>query len=261
MIADFINRYFWQPYITNSGYNYINTLTYGILLVIALFLINNFSEKFKIRMTKRKFLSLLPFVFLGSTIRVLEDAHILPETFFLVTPGIYLIMLFVTILALFISERTKNPDKNLLIFGSILWFVALSFLRIENFIAIPIILLVFLIAVSLLFIARKFFNILRDNIDFACLSAHFFDASATFVTLDFFSYLGYWEQHPLTRTIGILGGSYIWFFVAKLYVLIVLYFINKDVESENFRMILKFAVLTLGLAPGIRDALRLIMRV
>ncbi len=243
------------------GYNYINTLTYGVVFVLILMGINKILQRFKIPFTYKTAISLVPFVFLGATIRVLEDAGALPKTFLLVTPSIYILMIALTALVFLISRKTKNPDRTVFVVGLGFWLLTLSSFKLRNPTAFAYIFGIYAGVIIFLYLVRKTTGFLRDSFDFSALGAHFLDATATFVTLDLFSNLGYFEQHPLTRLIGTLGGSYVWFYVAKLYVLVVLYFINKDVEDKNFRNLLKFAVLILGLGPGLRDTLRLSMGV
>ncbi|PIO00292.1 hypothetical protein COT72_01140 [archaeon CG10_big_fil_rev_8_21_14_0_10_43_11] len=260
-IVQFVYHYFWRPYEQNLGYNYVNTFTYGIILIGLLILGDKVLKRFNITFTRKMAFSLIPFILFGSTVRVLRDAEILPRTFFLVTPSIYLVIGAIIIGCFFISQKTRNPEKSLFIMGSVLWLLALFGFELRNPLSLLYILGLFSGILCGLFVLRKLTGFLRNWLDFAALSAHFLDATATFITLDVFAYLGYWEQHPLTRLIGGLGGSYVWFYVAKLYVLVVIYVINKDVKDEGFKNLLKFAILTLGLAPGVRDLLRLAMLV
>ena len=88
----------------------------------------------------------------------------------------------------------------------------------------------------------------------AILSAHMLDASATFVALAFF---GYAEQHPLPRML-IAFSNPAAMFLLKLVVLIpVLYIIDRYAEKGEFKNFLKIVIFILGLAPGLRDMIRL----
>ncbi len=80
------------------------------------------------------------------------------------------------------------------------------------------------------------------------------DASATWGALSFYGYL---EQHPLPRmfTDSLTPAG---MFLLKLIVLIpVLYIINKNTEKGDFKNFLMILILILGLAPGLRDMIRL----
>jgi uncharacterized membrane protein len=86
------------------------------------------------------------------------------------------------------------------------------------------------------------------------LSVHMLDSSATFVSVMFF---GYVEQHPVPRFFIESAGGWT-FFALKLAVLLPsLYIIDKYAEDKEFRTFLKIVILILGLAPGLRDAIRL----
>jgi uncharacterized membrane protein len=86
------------------------------------------------------------------------------------------------------------------------------------------------------------------------LSVHMLDSSATFVSVAFF---GYYEQHPVPRLFIDAIGPWT-FFALKLAVLLPsLYIIDKYSEKGEFRTFLKIVILILGLAPGLRDSIRL----
>jgi uncharacterized membrane protein len=86
------------------------------------------------------------------------------------------------------------------------------------------------------------------------LSVHMLDSSATFVSVMFF---GYYEQHPVPRLFIESIGPWT-FFALKLAVLIPsLYIIDRYAEDGEFKNFLKIIILILGLAPGLRDMIRL----
>ncbi len=258
---EFIYKYFILPYENNLGYNLINSFTYGIFLILFLLGLNKLSKHFRIKVTEKLVLSTLPFIFFGSMFRVFEDALLLPKSFIFVTPTIYILYLCVLLFNIFICRFTKHFERNLLLLNSLYFLSSLLFFRINLIEGLFLIVLFYFLIISIMLLLRMRINFLQDNLNFIGIAAHFLDATATFVTLDFFSYLGYWEQHPIPRLIGTLGNSFVWFYVLKLFVVVVLYYIDKDVSDKNLRNILKWAVIFLGLGPGLRDSFRLIMGV
>jgi uncharacterized membrane protein len=108
---------------------------------------------------------------------------------------------------------------------------------------------------------RKAFGVFtRENC--GLLWAHLFDASTTFTALQFFGSAGYYEQHVVSNMIiGALGPA--GQFVLKLVVLIpVLWLLDKELpkpQDAQLRGFIKIAILILGLAPGVRNALRLVL--
>lgn len=88
------------------------------------------------------------------------------------------------------------------------------------------------------------------------LSAHLFDATATFVALTWF---GFGEQHPIPRLfVGALGP--VAMFILKIAVLLpILWIIDKETKGGDFRNFLKIGIVVLGLAPGLRDLITLLL--
>ncbi|MEM7813738.1 MAG: DUF63 family protein [Candidatus Aenigmatarchaeota archaeon] len=96
------------------------------------------------------------------------------------------------------------------------------------------------------------------------LWAHLFDASTTFTALQFFEGAGYYEQHVVSNAvINALGPA--GQFILKLAVLVpVLWLIDRELakpEDAQLRGFIKIAILILGLAPGVRNGLRLALGV
>ena len=100
----------------------------------------------------------------------------------------------------------------------------------------------------------------------AVLFAHFLDASATFVGIDFF---GYTEKHVLPAAlIEFTGTAAVMFPLKLLIVAFIIYLIDiyykEDLEEAgygNMAGLLKLSIIVLGLAPGMRDMIRLAMGV
>jgi uncharacterized membrane protein len=94
--------------------------------------------------------------------------------------------------------------------------------------------------------------------------AHFLDASATFVGVDLY---GYWEKHVLPRMlIGLFNSAAIMFLLKFLVVLAVIYVLDLAYKDDlkdypALRGLIKLCILILGIAPGVRDMLRLAMGV
>jgi uncharacterized membrane protein len=89
------------------------------------------------------------------------------------------------------------------------------------------------------------------------LGVHMFDASTTFVALQYFPY---YEQHVLSNFVIAFVGPVGQFLIKLPIVLIVLYFLERELpkkEDENMKNFFKVAILILGLAPGLRNFLRL----
>ncbi len=88
------------------------------------------------------------------------------------------------------------------------------------------------------------------------MAAHYLDASATYVGLKF---LGYREQHPVVEFVTNLLGPESFFILKAIVVLPILWYIDKNEENRDFRNFLKIVILILGLAPGLRDMIRIVV--
>ena len=87
--------------------------------------------------------------------------------------------------------------------------------------------------------------------------AHLFDASSTFIAVSFY---GYSEQHVLPNALYNLTGTALVMYPLKITVILfALYIIDTYVEDRTIKNMLKLAIFILGLAPGLRDFLSLII--
>ncbi len=89
--------------------------------------------------------------------------------------------------------------------------------------------------------------------------AHMLDASSTYIGVDWF---GYYEKHVVPTFLIDLTGSAAVMFPLKLLVLLpVLSMIDNSVEDRSLRNLIKLTLITLGLAPAVRNTLRLALGV
>ena len=294
-LQEFFQQYFIDPIIFNTGYNPVNSTVYGIILIAAFILTYKLLKKMKIKIDKKFFFAIIPFIFLGAILRSLEDLWeargIVDEgilknfiiidsagivrNLLLVTPLIYFTIFFISLFSLVFSiavEKISKRNKKDIpyyytwafvgIILSLYFFLQLSF---ADYLAMGMILGIFSLWV-LLFLGLREYGRRKNKKIFEFLSlentmiilAHMLDASATFVAL---SYYGYFEQHFLPRFfIDILGPAA--FFALKLpVILLALYYVDKEMENDGKRTFLKIVIIILGLAPGLRDLLRLGMLV
>ncbi|MFH1978586.1 MAG: DUF63 family protein [Candidatus Aenigmatarchaeota archaeon] len=283
MALDFFQTYFVNSILQNGWFNPINTIVYSILLIIAVVLVYKLLKKMNIKIDKYFFYAIVPFVFWASSTRVLHDAaragRLLPElnTFYsslvFPTPGSYFITFafaFVTLLVGLGLQKTIKTAywKVMFVVGTGATLLNLFWLPYDNLYGAGLILGLTAVWIVIFFLASKSFQfsslkkfVEKHNIanlfskeNQGILAAHMLDASATFISI---AYFGYFEQHVLPRAIfPFLGpGS---MFLLKLVVLIpVLWIIDNYAEKDEFRTLLKIVVLILGLAPGLRDVIRL----
>ncbi|MGC9517273.1 MAG: DUF63 family protein [Methanomicrobiales archaeon] len=258
MIIEFIKEHiiYLEP-----GYNVLNTVIFGIILGLVVIIIIKMFNYLK-KDPKDLVIPLIPFIFFGSSTRALVDNGIYPLTYLLVTPGIYILTGFLAILTLltsiFIEKKFKIDYKYIILAVGLL-------ISIPNILNIPHIDLIAMIAVvgtwliisSIFILLRNKWDLLQNKLNLSVIMAHLFDASSTFVAVDFY---GYGEQHVLPNALTNLTGTAFVMFPLKISViLLALYVIDLYVEDKTIKNMLKLAIFILGLAPGLRNFLSLII--
>jgi uncharacterized membrane protein len=301
MTEDFIGTYFTKAILEEgvAGYNIINTPIYAVLFALAVLGAYRLLKKLNITIDKKFTLGIFPFILLGGVLRVVRDANVVQSPL-LVSPIIYFTIFVLAVATLIISvlvsrmlagkaEKTQSDSPAIIgahfaavaqrtsaisyhIIWCILGLISLAFAAFPLFhIGVNNQQAVLYIAgitamwfISMLGVYRwhifKWFTPANAGL----LGVHMFDATTTYVALQFFASSGYYEQHVVSNVvIGFLGPA--GQFVLKLVVVpIVLYILDKELckpEQSQLRNFLKIAVLILGLALGLRNMLRLALGV
>ena len=255
MQLDFLSNldYFLWP--KKSGYTPINTLLYGLILIVAIYAIYKILKKLRVKIDARLAVAVAPFVVWGAALRVMQDAGIVAGYLF-VTPGIY-VFVFAVVLAVLLAaiflERKKNIPyfKTLFLAGVLLVAFTLPNLNFVNYDGALLVLAFFLPWPIILFLLKKKWSAENKVV----LAMHMFDASATAVSMQFF---GYGEQHILpTYLINMLGP--LSFIPIKLIAIVaVLLLIDKFSDDKEFNLYLKLCIGILGAATGARDFIGLL---
>ena len=270
----FIDDYYIRPILEGTGYNPVNTLTYAVLLIIAVILTYKLLRRLRVVIDRRFFIGILPFIALGGILRSLEDlreATGLGKNVFLITPLIYVVIFVIALAALLIAvlieRRTQHAyHKTWFVLGLIVAAAGLSQMRVEN--AAGVVMMLGLAAawgivlVAAKIIAQKKFARVNAFLSFeniALLLIHLFDATTTFVAIEYFPYF---EQHVVTGFFIDVLGTWSIFLLKFVVVSLVLWVFDRELKNEpKKRTFLKVVVAVLGLGPGLRNFLRLMMGV
>ncbi len=257
-ISQFIQENFLY---LHPGYTILNTVVFGIILGIIVILIIKMFKYLK-KDPKDLLIPVIPFIFFGSSARALVDNGIYPLSLWLVTPGIYVLTGLITIATLLVSvyvEKKTNFDYRylMLIVGVIICIPNILNINHINWAAFFGVLGVWAVVTSIFALIGTKWSLLKDKFNLGVLSAHLFDAASTFIAIDFF---GYGEQHVLPNALMNAAGTAAVMFPLKIAVILAaLYVIDEYVEDNTIKNMLKLAIFILGLAPGLRDFLSLIM--
>jgi len=292
-------RYYWGPVVAdaaggsavyngvqaNEGYTLISEITYGIILVIALYAIYKLLKKLKIIVDWRFALALMPYILFGPISRTLEDTGYFCEPFvyWFISPLIYLQIaayaLFFLLLGYYIEHRSKKQylTVNTILFSGGLLFLIPSLLilvvqglesndiRFDVFLLIIcpiclIILLVYLFAHR--FRSNKKLVVYKNPLNLAMLFGHLMDGLTSYISIKdpLGMGLNYSEKHPASNVLLDIWGPLFpivkfLLIIAVIYVFDVLY---KDELKNHLTLVnlLKIGILILGFSPGLRDLLR-----
>ena len=250
-----IEKHFTAP-LQYDGFNIYNTLVYTLILVLGLYGTIRLFKFLDIQIDRRFYSFLAPLIFLGTSLNVLKILGELTSPWFS-SVGVYGIIYFLLIGTIFFGklvEKISVPyfyfPMLISVFFSILTFAKL--LKFEwNFMPAAGILatsgvLVLCICLSLNHVG---FYFVKDKINASIIFSHMLDASATFIGIAIF---GFTEQVLLTK--ALISDYPVLIFPLKLGILLpVLYFVDK-IEDRTGKDVIKAVLLTLGLAPGLRNA-------
>jgi uncharacterized membrane protein len=272
-ILQFVNKYYIEPIIYDSGYNPVNTLTWALILGACVFGVIKLLDRMKVEVDERFIYSIIPFILAGSSLRVLEDANVFsaPLKYLFITPNIYFVVFVVTLACLVISKKLYDLgvvgdwEKTFAAAGG-LWFLSnlYALLYFEDIVrpgAFVLILVIgTLVAFSIYGLARwQGIGLITDRLNFTILWVHLMDASSTFIGVDM---LGYHEKHVVPAYLIDLTGTAFVMYPLKLAIFIPVIYVldtqfNDSEESISLRTFVKMVIIVLGLSPATRNTLRM----
>src|SRR3989338_8113612 len=112
--GSFIDAFFIQPLVQGTGYNIVNTATFGIILIAAAFVVYKILKKLRIKIDRSFLIGVIPFVAMGGIFRAWEDlgeATGAARNFLFISPLIYVtifVIAFVSLLAVVAIERAAK---------------------------------------------------------------------------------------------------------------------------------------------------------
>ncbi|MCX6775270.1 MAG: DUF63 family protein [Candidatus Micrarchaeota archaeon] len=290
--GEFIRNYFINPVNDRSGYNIINTVIYALIALFFAFIFLKILKKEKVRIDIKFVLCVIPFIVLGSTVRVVTDAtgdvaaglpnhflanssyllglygvvgslHLYDYGFLTATPGIYIIIGSLTFLSILLFNRMKKMELlPKLVALLILLHLVLLLPLMKNW--SYLLLIIVLAAVGVLvgkFILQKMKMKLKPAIaQQIVILSHSLDGAASYVAIELFN--GgrmYFEQHVLSNALGVFFGSMFAFYVIKvLFSTLAVYLVESSNDTREDKNYVFLLLIIFGLAPGVRDLLRLL---
>lgn len=279
MLTEFITRYYLDPVRYDQPYNSIETLTYAIILILALYGISCWLRRSRISVDAAFVLATLPYIALGALVRTIYDTRIITSDlrFLLVTPLVYFLIFAITAGVL---VATKTLENRKILTGYLSWYRNIGIvasLAVGTFLAWwglshasfhpGVILIIGTMATGATLIVWSVMKYLlkwdyvSDPIYRILIFGHMLDASATSYGIDL-SPVNYFEEHVVGGTLISMTGTGFVMFPLKLAVLFPAVYIlqagRKDIEPALWYLVL-FAMIVVGLGPGLRDMAQMVL--
>jgi len=281
MIRDFIYKYYIDPIRFGEPYTIVDTLTYALILVLSVYLVYRWLKRSGVALDDPFILATIPYVVLGGLLRVVEDTGLITSDlrFLLVTPLIFFVVFFFAAASLVVSrvlaKRGLVPDflplyRGIGIAASVLaalvlvWF-GLTRATLDLKVLASILLITALASLGVMALLRFVFRweYAGKPLYRVLIIGQMLDASATGYGIDF-GPIPYQEVHVVgSALIGWTGTGFA-LFPLKLAVVIPAIYILELYRREGnpeFANLVLLAMITVGLAPGVRDMMRMVLHV
>jgi len=302
-------KYYWGPVVADAsggtavhkgiqaqeGYTIISELTYGVILIFALYAIYKLLKKLEIVVDWRFALALMPYILFGPITRVLEDTGYFdkPWVYWFISPLIYLQIAIYALLFLFLGYylekkfKKQNLTVNTVLFsGGLIFLLPSAFLIAKWFLGdqwgfttgvrfdvllIVIGLIVLIVGLvylfSYVFRSKEQLFAYKNPLNLAMLAGHLLDGITSYISIKdpLCMGLSYAEKHPASNALLNIWGPL--FPIVKFILIIVVIYVFDVLYKEELKdhltlvNLLKIGILILGFSPGLRDLLRVTMGV
>ena len=273
-LIDFINRNFIEGIVNDTSYNHFDMITYVIILFVGVFAITKLLNKLRIKIDEEFVIATIPFIFMGSVYRVIEDADILkpPVKYFFITPLIFFVIFAICfgtlVVARYLEKRKKikNYIRAYAITGLILSLagvVILIFHTSSNW--NPGILVYALVpAIALTEIVKKLSPVigmtyLRSRMYSFAIFSFLLDSFTTYIGVDL---LGYTNKHPFSSFLtSIVGTGAVLIPLSLILAILIILMLEKDSTKEkntDEKYMLTLTLIVLGFSMGARNLLAMV---
>ena len=281
MIREFLYKYYIDPIRYGQAYTLVDTLTYALILIAAVYIVYRGLQRYKIAVDDELVLATLPFVVLGGLLRVVEDTGMITSDFrfLLITPLIFFTVFVVAAIALFAGKLAENAGlvarysrvyggvgivACLLSTAALVWFgLTETTIALDVLAAILALASVSSLALWALLVYGAKWDYASNILYKLLIFGHMLDASATSYGIDIHP-VHYVEQHVVGSNLIEATGTAFSMFLLKIAVLIPAIYILEMYKKEGspglWHLIL-LAMIVVGMAPGIRDMVRMVLYV
>jgi len=267
-LLDFINRNYIEGIINDSSYNHIDMLTYVIILFAGVYATLKLLNKLGIKVDEDFVIATLPYVFMGSVFRVIEDAGLLnpPVKYFFITPLIFFVVFAICLVALVYSRqferigKVKNYIRIYSAVGVLFSLAGIFILILDSYkVQFDVVVYSLLPAAVLTGIIQKLspaigMVYLRSRVYSFVIFSFLLDSFTTYIGVDL---LGYTNKHPFSSFLtSIFGTGFVLVPLSLILVMLIILMLEKEswkVEDEKYMLVLTLIVL--GFSMGARNLL------
>jgi len=289
-VWSFIDAYFIRPVYDRTGYNIVNTLVYAIIALFFAYIFFRILKREKVKLDDKLILRIIPFILLGSVVRVVTDAtgsgsaelpnqflqnssnlfglygavgssHIYEYGFLTATPGIYVVIGMLTFISIIFFNRIKRMDL-LPLFALVLLLphIILLLPLMKNWFHFMLIVLLSLLGMISGRMLLEKMKIKAGISQLMVVFSHSLDGAASYVAINLFmGGTAYFEQHVVSGALGTIFGTMFAFYLVKvLFSTFAVWIVETSDDKREEKNYILLLLIIFGLAPGVRDALRLL---
>ncbi len=276
-LIDFINRNYIEGIINDTSYNHFDMITYVIVLFGGVYAVMKLLNKLSIRLDEEFVIATIPYIFMGSIFRVIEDADLLkpPVKYFFITPLIFLVVFAICFGILLFTRYLEKLQKIrnyipvyassglvLSLAGIVILIYYSSYnwnLNILIYSLVPAVILTDIVkkvspAIGMTYIRSRMYS-------FAIFS-FMLDSLTTYIGVDL---MGYTNKHPFSSFLTtIFGTGAILVPLSLILVLIIILLLEKDSMEDadkGEKYMLALTLIVLGFSMGARNLLAMVFGV
>ncbi|MDD5472650.1 MAG: DUF63 family protein [Candidatus Methanoperedens sp.] len=276
-LTDFINRNYIEGIINDTSYNHFDMITYVIILFVGVYAILKLLNKLRIKVDEEFVIATIPYIFMGSVFRVVEDANLLkpPVKYFFITPLIFFVVFAICFGILLFTrylEKLHKIRNYIPIYASAGVVLSLAGVAIIvyynpsnwNF---DILIYSLVPAVILTDIVKKVspaigMTCIRSRMYSFALFSFMLDSLTTYIGVDL---MGYTNKHPFSSFLTtIFGTGAILVPLSLILVMIIIFLLERDSmedKDKGEKYMLALTLIVLGFSMGARNLLTMVFGV
>ncbi|MCZ7382479.1 MAG: DUF63 family protein [Candidatus Methanoperedens sp.] len=276
-LIDFINRNFIDGIINDTSYNHFDMVAYVIILFVGVFAILKLLNKLQIKVDEDFVIATIPYIFMGSVFRVVEDAGLLkpPVKYFFITPLIYFVIFaicFGTLLITRYLEKLKKIRNYIHIYaitGVILSLAGVAIIAYYSPTNLNFAILIYSLvpAIILTEITKRVsptigMTYLRSRMYSFVIFSFMLDSFTTYIGVDL---MGYTNKHPFSYLLeSIFGTGAVLIPLSLILVLLIIFLLEKDSnkdKKQDEKYMMTLTLIVLGFSMGARNLLAILFGV